>query len=58
MTQAPIDLESLLACGVVFRSTADPEAVAYLHHFFDLEDTMMANGTIGSDFTVITAIRD
>jgi SAM-dependent methyltransferase len=39
-------------------STADPEAVAYLHHFFDLEDTMMANGTIGSDFTVITAIRD
>jgi hypothetical protein len=26
MTPAPIDLESLLACGVVFRRTADPEA--------------------------------
>jgi hypothetical protein len=27
MTEVPtIDLESLLACGVVFRSTADPEA--------------------------------
>jgi SAM-dependent methyltransferase len=37
--------------------TADPEAVAHLQRFFELEDTMMANGTIGSDFTVITAIR-
>lgn len=35
----------------------DPEAVAHLQRFFDLEDTMMANGTIGSDFTVITAVR-
>ena len=26
MTQAPIDLEFLLACGVVFRSMANTEA--------------------------------
>jgi len=36
----------------------DPEAVAHLRRFFDLEDAMMANGTIGSDFTVMTAVRD
>jgi SAM-dependent methyltransferase len=38
--------------------TADAEDVAHLQRFFDLEDTMMANGTIGSDFTVITAVRE
>lgn len=37
---------------------ADPEAIAHLRRFFDLEDRMMANGTIGSDFTVITAVCD
>lgn len=37
---------------------ANPEDVAHLHRFFELEDTMMANGTIGSDFSVITAVRD
>jgi SAM-dependent methyltransferase len=37
---------------------ADLEAVAHLQRFFDLEDTMMANRTIGSDFSVITAVRD
>jgi len=37
----------------------DPDNVedaAHLQRFFDLEDEMMANGTIGSDFAVITAI--
>jgi SAM-dependent methyltransferase len=36
---------------------ADPEAVEHLRRFFDLEDTMMASGTIGSDFSVIIAVR-
>jgi SAM-dependent methyltransferase len=36
---------------------ADPEAVEHLRRFFNLEDTMMANGTIGSDFSVIIAVR-
>ncbi|MGK7866102.1 methyltransferase domain-containing protein [Falsiroseomonas sp. E2-1-a20] len=34
------------------------EDVAHLRRFFDLEDEMMANGTIGSDFTILTALRD
>jgi SAM-dependent methyltransferase len=34
------------------------EDIAHLRRFFDLEDEMMSNGTIGSDFAVITAIRD
>lgn len=38
--------------------TADPDDVAHLRRLFDLEDAMMANGTIGSDFTAITAVRD
>jgi SAM-dependent methyltransferase len=34
----------------------DPVDIAQLQRFFDLEDAMMADGTIGSDFAVITAI--
>jgi O-antigen biosynthesis protein len=37
---------------------ADPDAVEHLQRFFDMEDAMMANGTVGSDFSVITAVRD
>jgi SAM-dependent methyltransferase len=37
---------------------ADPGAVEHLQRFFDMEDAMMANGTIGSDFSVITAVSD
>ena len=33
----------------------DPEAMEHLRRFFDLEDRMVANGAIGSDFAVITA---
>jgi GT2 family glycosyltransferase/SAM-dependent methyltransferase len=36
----------------------DPVAMAHLQRFFDLEDRMLAAGEIGSDFAVITAIRD
>jgi SAM-dependent methyltransferase len=35
---------------------ADPDAVEHLQRLFDMEDAMMANGTIGSDFSVITAV--
>ena len=34
---------------------ADPEDMAHLQRFFELEDRMVANGTIGSDFAVLTA---
>jgi SAM-dependent methyltransferase len=36
----------------------DPEAVAHLEAFFELEDRLMAEGVIGSDFVTVTAIRD
>lgn len=32
-----------------------PEDVAYLERFFDLEDQALTNGTLGSDFTLLTA---
>ena len=34
-----------------------PEDVAHLERFFDIEDQVLANGTLPSDFTVITAAR-
>lgn len=34
---------------------ANAEDIAYLDRFFELEDRMVANGTIGSDFAVLTA---
>jgi SAM-dependent methyltransferase len=37
---------------------ANPEDAAHLQRFFDFEDRWMAQGRIGSDFAVITAIRD
>ena len=36
----------------------DPEDVARLEAFFALEDQLMADGVIGSDFVTITAVRD
>lgn len=36
----------------------DPEAVAHLEAFFELEDRLMAEGVIGSDFVTATAVRD
>ena len=33
---------------------ANPEDTAHLQRFFELEDRMVANGTIGSDFAVLT----
>jgi SAM-dependent methyltransferase len=36
----------------------DDEHTAHLKRFFELEDQMMAQGKISSDFTVVTAIRD
>jgi hypothetical protein len=35
-----------------------PADVRYLEQFFALEDELMAEGAIGSDFVVITAVRD
>ncbi|SCX59351.1 class I SAM-dependent methyltransferase [Variovorax sp. EL159] len=37
---------------------SDPEDAAHLQRFFDFEDRWMAEGLIGSDFAVITAVRD
>ena len=34
-----------------------PEDVAHLERFFDIEDQVLGNGTLPSDFTVITAAR-
>ena len=34
----------------------NPEDVAHLERFFDLEDHVLTGGTLGSDFTVITAV--
>ena len=34
---------------------ASPEDMLHLERFFDFEDRMVANGTIGSDFTVLAA---
>ena len=34
---------------------ASPEDMAHLQRFFELEDLMVANGTVGSDFAVLTA---
>lgn len=33
----------------------NPEDVAHLERFFDLEDQVLTNGTLSSDFTVLTA---
>ncbi len=34
----------------------NPEDVAHLKRFFDFEDQVLTNGTLGSDFTVLTAV--
>jgi SAM-dependent methyltransferase len=45
--------------GIVQNFDAeDPEDVARLEAFFALEDQLMADGVIGSDFVTITAVRD
>lgn len=36
----------------------DPDDVAHLEAFFELEDRLMAEGVIGSDFVTVTAVRD
>ena len=36
----------------------DPDDVAHLEAFFALEDRLMAEGVIGSDFVTVTAVRD
>lgn len=36
----------------------DPEDRKWLQEFFDLEDRLMAEGRIGSDFVVVTALKD
>lgn len=36
----------------------NPVDLAYLNRFFALEDQLMAEGRIGSDFAVLTAIKD
>ena len=36
----------------------DPEDAAHLEAFFELEDRLMAEGVIGSDFVTVTAVRD
>jgi SAM-dependent methyltransferase len=36
----------------------DPDDVAHLEAFFELEDRLMAEGVIGSDFATLTAVRD
>lgn len=36
----------------------DPEDAAHLEAFFALEDRLMAEGVIGSDFVTVTAVRD
>ena len=33
----------------------NPEDVGHMERFFDLEDQVLTNGTLGSDFTVLTA---
>jgi hypothetical protein len=37
---------------------ASPEDAARLEAFFALEDRLMAEGVVGSDFVTVTAIRD
>lgn len=37
-------------------STDRPEDMAHMERFFDLEDRLMAEGVIGSDFAVLTAV--
>ena len=37
---------------------SDPRDAAHLGRFFELEDRLMAEGRIGSDFATITAVRD
>lgn len=36
----------------------NPDDVAQLEAFFELEDRLMAEGVIGSDFVTVTAVRD
>ena len=36
---------------------SNPQDVAHLQRFFNLEDEMIGSGVIGSDFTVLTALR-
>lgn len=36
----------------------DPDDVAHIEAFFELEDRLMAEGVIGSDFVTVTAVRD
>ena len=36
----------------------DPDDVARIEAFFELEDRLMAEGVIDSDFVTVTAVRD
>ena len=43
---------------VTSHHAEDPEAIAHLEAFFELEDRLMAEGVIDSDFVTVTAVRD
>lgn len=46
-------------CGIAQNfDPASPEDTAHLQAFFDLEDRLMAEGVVGSDFITVTAARD
>jgi len=49
-----------LALGNIAQNfrTDSPEDVARMRSFFDLEDRLMREGVIGSDFVVVTVARD
>ena len=45
--------------GIVQNFDPDkPDDVAHLEAFFELEDRLMAEGEIRSDFVTVTAVRD